>query len=230
MTQERRSTARAGVLRARPRSGGPKGGAAPGVHLLNLASGRDGLVYVPRRYDAVRPAPLLVLFHGAGGQATRLVDRFVETAEAPGYLILSPESRGRTWDVILGGYGPDAAFLDSALSRVFERYAVDPARIAAAGFSDGASYALSIGLDNGGLFSDVLAFSPGYMAPSRPEGTPRLFISHGVRDPVLPIDACSRRLAPKLKAAGYDLDYREFDGGHLLPPEMATAAVARFLN
>ena len=51
----------------------------------------------------------------------------------------------------------------------------------------------------------------------------------GVHDRVLPIDACSRRLEPKLRQAGYDLDYREFDGGHEVPPEMVTAAVARFL-
>jgi phospholipase/carboxylesterase len=99
-----------------------------------------------------------------------------------------------------------------------------------AGFSDGASYALSIGIMNGALFSDILAFSPGFMAPTRQADAPRVFISHGIHDGVLPIDACSRRLAPKLRDAGYDLDYREFDGGHEVPPEMVTAAVARFLR
>jgi len=99
-----------------------------------------------------------------------------------------------------------------------------------AGFSDGASYALSLGLINGDLFSDILAFSPGFMAPTEQADAPRVFISHGLRDGVLPIDACSRSLARKLRQAGYDLDYREFDGGHAVPPEMVTAAVARFLN
>jgi phospholipase/carboxylesterase len=230
MTKQQSPTAQAGVLHARPRSGAKTDDGARGVQALGLASGRDGLLYVPKRYDPAKPAPLLVLLHGAGGQATHLVDPFVETAEARGYLILAPESRGRTWDVILGGYGPDVAFIDRTLGHVFERYAVDPKRIAAAGFSDGASYALSLGISNGDLFTDILAFSPGFMAPSRQAGTPRLFISHGVHDGVLPIDACSRRLAPKLRAAGYDLDYREFDGGHMVSPEMVTGAVARFLN
>jgi phospholipase/carboxylesterase len=158
-----------------------------------------------------------------------MFDPFLETAAARGYLILAPDSRRQTWDVILGGYGADVAFLDQALVQTFERQAVDPGRIAVAGFSDGASYALSIGIINGELFSDILAFSPGFMAPMSEAGSPRVFISHGVRDGVLPIDACSRRLAPKLREAGYDLDYREFDGGHEVPPEMVTAAVARFL-
>ena len=225
----RSQSPRAGVLHARPQSSVGDGG-AHGAQALGLASGRDGLLYAPKRNDAAQPAPLLVLLHGAGGQATQLVDRFAESAEARGYLILAPESRGRTWDVILGGYGPDVAFIDRALGQVFERYAVDPKRIAIAGFSDGASYALSLGIANGDLFSDILAFSPDFMAPSRQAGEPRVFVSHGVHDGVLPIDACARPLAAKLKAGGYDLDYREFDGGHAVPPEMVTAAVARFLN
>jgi predicted esterase len=86
-------------------------------------------------------------------------------------------------------------------------YAIDPARVAIGGFSDGASYALSLGLTNGDLFSHVLAFSPGFMAPAGQEGSPRIFVSHGTRDAVLPIDRCSRRIVPTLRRAGYDVAY-----------------------
>lgn len=226
---ESRPMDKAGILAARP-SPGPKGPAPGfGVQVLGLGGERDGLLYVPKTYDPAQPAPLVILLHGAGGRGTQLVEPFTETAEARGYLILSPDSRGRTWDVILGGYGADAAFMDRALAQVFDAYAVDPGRIALAGFSDGASYALSLGLINGALFSDILAFSPGFAAPSRTEDRPRVFIAHGVEDRVLPIDACSRRLVPALKREGFDVAYREFDGGHVVPPEMVTAAVARFL-
>jgi len=122
------------------------------------------------------------------------------------------------------------AFIDRALQKVFQQYPIDPDRLAVAGFSDGASYALSLGLTNGTLFNDVLAFSPGFMAPTRQADTPRIFVSHGVHDEVLPIDPCSRRLVPLLKRAGYPVDYREFDGGHAVPAEMVELAVARFLG
>jgi phospholipase/carboxylesterase len=145
-------------------------------------------------------------------------------------ILLSPASRGRTWDVILGGYGPDVEFIDRALAAAFERCAVDPARLAAAGFSDGASYALSIGITNGDLFQDVIAFSPGFMAPAGQRGRPRIFISHGTQDTVLPIDQTSRRIVPQLERAGYEVRYREFDGGHGVPPEIALDAVAWFLS
>ncbi len=140
-------------------------------------------------------------------------------------LLLAPESRGRTWDVILGGYGSDVAFLDSALAAVVARCPVDTTRLAVGGFSDGASYALSLGLANGDVFGAVLAFSPGFMAPLESRGRPRVFVAHGVQDRVLPIDRCSRRLVPVLRRAGYDLSYREFDGGHGMPAGVVAEAV-----
>lgn len=224
------SGAAKGILAARPPATPPRGGQGPGTHALHLGPGRDALLYVPRSHDPRRAAPLVVLLHGAGGRAPDLVPHLAATAEARAVLILAPQARGRTWDVIMGGYGADVADLDLALARVFGEHAIRPDRIAIAGFSDGASYALSLGLANGTLFSDVLAFSPGFAAPGRVEGAPRVFICHGMRDAVLPIDACSRPLARKLREAGYDLDYREFDGGHAVPAEMVVAAMARFLN
>ena len=128
--------------------------------------------------------------------------------------------------MILGAYWPDVAFLDEALRALFARRRVDPRRVALAGFSDGASYALSLALGNGDLFTHVLAFSPGFAAPPEPVGRPRVFVSHGVADEVLPIGPCSRRLVPRLRAAGYEVRYREFPGGHSVPPELASEAVA----
>jgi phospholipase/carboxylesterase len=101
-------------------------------------------------------------------------------------------------------------------------------RLAIGGFSDGASYALSLGITNADLFTHVIAFSPGFMAPAGYTGSPRLFISHGMRDGVLPIDRCSRRIVPELERCGYDMLYREFDGRHTILPEIASVAVGWF--
>lgn len=122
------------------------------------------------------------------------------------------------------------AHLDRALDHVFTRYAVDPTRLAIGGFSDGASYALSLGVANGDLFSHVLAFSPGFMAPLERRGSPRFFVSHGTRDQTLPIEACSRRLVPILKQSGYKVRYQEFDGPHTVPPDIAEEALGWFLE
>jgi phospholipase/carboxylesterase len=191
---------------------------------------RGALLWVPLKYHPARPAPLVLLLHGAGGDAKGILPILQDAANLWGALVLAPKSRSGTWDVLRGGYGPDVAGIDAALAEVFERFEVDARRVAAAGFSDGASYALSLGLTNGDLFSDILAFSPGFAAPGRAVGRPRIFISHGEDDRVLPIDRCSRALAPRLRRAGYDLDDREFEGGHVVPPDMASAAMRRFLG
>lgn len=221
-----------GRLRARPqevpRPGGPALG--PGLHHLGLGGERDGLLLVPEGLDPGRPAPLVVLLHGAGGMAGQVMPLLGEAARRHGLVVLAPDSRGRTWDVILGGYGPDVAFLDRALARVFEAAAIRPDRVAVGGFSDGASYALCLGLANGDLFGHVLAFSPGFAAPGAVHGRPRLFISHGDRDDVLPVERCGRRLARELGRGGYDVEYREFAGGHVVPPDLVEAALARFLS
>lgn len=213
-------------LRARP--GRPKEAAEPGLHELGLGQERDGFVYIPKGYRPDRPAPLAVMLHGAGGSARPALGPFRDLADDAGLVLLAIDSRRQTWDVIQGGYGPDVAFLDRALDLTFARCAIDPKRIAAEGFSDGASYALSIGITNGDLFSHVIAFSPGFMAPREQWGKPEIYVSHGTKDQVLPIDSCSRRLVPRLQRAGYGVKYREFDGPHTVPDDVAREAVEWF--
>ncbi len=221
------ASAGSGRLRSRLPHGNVPPGGKPGLHHLGLDDRRDALLLVPSGYREDRPAPFLLMLHGAGGRAESGLAPLRFLADSAGLLLAVP-SRGRTWDILLDRFGPDITFIGRALAAVFSRYAVDRKRLGAAGFSDGASYALSIGLTNGDLFTHVLAFSPGFMAPEEPQGQPRVYVSHGTRDTVLPIDRCSRRIVPRLKQAGYAVDYREFEGGHRVPPEIARGAVAWF--
>jgi phospholipase/carboxylesterase len=211
-------------LSARPAATTTQEAFAPGTHALGLGDRRDALLVVPP--SAAPGAPLVLGLHGAGGTGRQMEQLLAAEAARRGLLVLAPDSRGTTWDVIRGGYGPDVAFLNQALSAVLARFAVGP--LAVSGFSDGASYALSIGLANGDLFGHVLAWSPGFMAPPELAGRPRVFVSHGTDDRVLPIDRCSRRLVPVLRADGYAVRYDEFDGGHVVPPGVLAASLDWF--
>ena len=216
-----------GRLTARP--GTPTAQERTRFRRLGLGDDRDGLLYVGAAYTPEQPAPLVVLLHGAGGSAEGALALLRDLAVDAGLIVLAPDSRAATWDVIVDEYGPDIAFLDRALAQVFGDFNVDPARLAIGGFSDGASYGLSVGLMNGDRFSHLLIFSPGFSAPASRIGTPRIFVSHGTRDDILPIDTCSRVIVPQLRRAGYDVTYREFDGPHSVPDEIRSAALAWFL-
>ncbi|HEY9734646.1 MAG TPA: hypothetical protein V6D06_00135 [Trichocoleus sp.] len=220
----KRRQQQAGQLVSRPAA--PTAPAAPsGLHSLGLESSRDGLIYVPKSYQAGSLVPLVLMLHGAGGDAEGALRILEGLAETYGLLLLAVESSGRTWDVIISDYGPDIDRIDRALAETFSRYGVNPAQLAIAGFSDGASYALSVGLTNGDLFSHIIAFSPGFMAPASQQGMPQIFVSHGTQDTVLPIDRCSRRIVPQLQQAGYNTRYREFEGGHTVPTDISRAAM-----
>jgi phospholipase/carboxylesterase len=212
-------------LKARP--GKPSKSVKKRLHSLGLTQGKDGVLSVPRGYKPDNPVPLIVLLHGAGGRSG-YYDKFFDLAIGDGIAVMAPDSRGPTWDVILGGFGPDVAFLDRALAHTFERVAVDPRRIALAGFSDGASYALSVGLANGDLFSHVLAFSPGFMKVPERVGKPPAYVTHGDRDEVLPVTNSRDRIVPQLKQWGHEVIYKEFDGGHTASPEMIRDAFRWF--
>jgi phospholipase/carboxylesterase len=150
-----------------------------------------------------------------------MLRRLGSAADTAGIAVLSPDSRDpRTWDGIRGDLGPDVTFLNRALERVFEMADIDPARISVGGFSDGATYALTLALINGDLFSRVVAWSPGFYVDDEVHGKPRFYVSHGRSDEILPIDRCSRVIVPRLQRRGYDVTYKEFDGGHAMPPDV----------
>jgi phospholipase/carboxylesterase len=202
----------------------------PGRNRLGIAEERDAILYVPAGLDTSRAVPLLVMFHGAGGFPEKVLPFLEEHAEQKKFLILAPHSMFPTWDLVIGGNGPDLERLNKALTEVASRYLIDRNHLAFTGFSDGASYALSIGITNGDIASHVIAFSGGFMSIFMQEGTPQVFIAHGLVDEQLPIETSGRANATKLKAAGYDVNYVEFDGKHAIQPPIVSLAIDFFLK
>jgi phospholipase/carboxylesterase len=211
------------------RPGSPTVTPLRGLTQLGLGVGRDGLLYVPESYSPDTPAPLFLALHGAGGSGASWAS-YPARAEARGMVLLAPDSRSGTWDLAIGDFGPDVEFLDRALRYTFQTCRIDPARVALGGFSDGASYALSLGVSNGDLFSHLVAYSPGFYEPSDPiVGKPRVYVSHGTWDDVLPVTISRDDIVPGFRGAGYDVTYREFEGYHEVPAEISESALDWFL-
>jgi len=205
--------------------------AAPiGVTQVGLEDGRDALLYVPTSYQPDSSMPLLITLHGAGGEAADWVN-YYDRCEARGIIMLAVDSRDSTWDRARGVFGPDVWFIDAALAWTFERCFIDPTQIAMAGFSDGASYALSLGVSNGDLLTHLIAFSPGFLAPTDPiVGSPKVFVSHGTEDPILSVGGTRDGIVPSLQGDGYDVTYEEFAGGHSVPRSVGDQALDWFLG
>lgn len=200
--------------------------AEPHYQELGLgANDRDGIVYVPD--SAGHAAPLMLLFHGFGGTGRREIAAVRAQAERHGVIVVAPDSRGQSWDIIVSGrFGPDVEFVDKLMTVVPERYDVDPTRFAVSGISDGASYALCVGPRND---CTTIAFSPGFAFPGEGDARPRIFMSHGTRDAILPFEH-TQRIAGNFTRQGYPLNFHVFDGGHTVPPDVADAAFQWWLG
>ena len=124
-----------------------------GESMLGIGSAtKDGILYIPEGALEAGPLPLVVALHGATGDADNWKGWY-SLADSMGFALLAIDSRDYTWDRIQGGFGADVTFLDLALAHVFDRVSIDPTRITLAGFSDGASYALSLGVSPAALLS-----------------------------------------------------------------------------
>ena len=218
VTGDGRITAKPGVAPTTP--------IAPGIHDL-VVTGSDQFCWmiVPTGYDHSRAWPLALFFRGAITPARNYMDNFQPIADDLGLIILAPEATGRTWDLVLGGFGPDVDFIDRALHTAFRTVHVDITRIGTSGFSDGASYSLSLGLTNGDYFTHIAAYSPGFIRTAAQRGHPGFFITHGNMDQVLPVES-SRYIVEQLRSADYEVEYREFDGPHAVSLSLARESYA----
>jgi phospholipase/carboxylesterase len=187
------------------------------------AAGPGSLLFVPPSYRPGRPAPFALTLHGCCGEARSGLNLWFQQARDAGVILLAPDGGG-AW-----GFGDTAERIDRGLQEVFVRYAVDPDHVAVVGFSAGASFALSLGLINGDLFTHVVSHSPGGYIAGEATGEPEVFVIHGVDDQTIPIEV-SRDLVPELKREGYRVRYEEYPAGHRPQPGLMAEAVAWFLR
>jgi predicted esterase len=196
----------------------------PGMQRL----GEDAYFYRPAD-GANGPRPLLVLLHGAGMSGSDFIEGARAEADRCGCLLLSIQSKGLTWDTIrlvrraaIDGtgdvyrlFGADTNRIEAALSVALRAGDADARSVLLVGFSDGASYALSLGLANQSTFRGVIAIAPGFYVEPPPSGPKqRLFIAHSPTDQVLPFSRTRDDIVAPLKRAGFNPRFRSFEGGH----------------
>ena len=208
----------------------PEGGGrcAPGEYGLHLGNGRSARLRITPGSNT-RPRGLILVFHGAGGSPSEGLFVFREAWDEPGLVLVAPRALGTTWSA-LQGTDRDLETVNRALAETWDRCRIERRRVAVGGFSDGATHALAIGLQNGGIFRSVMALSPGGLRAVAHRGKPRVFIAHGTGDEVLPYTRSRRSIVAGLRGAGYNVTFRSFAGGHEVPTGISRAAVGWYLR
>ena len=208
----------------------PAGDIPYGETRLGLADAddeRDGVLYVPKSYKDGEPMSLLTMLHGLSGGATSSRSMY-PLAEEFGVIILAPESRKLGWGKDAPGFDKDSVYIVNAMRYVNRTLYMDPAHVAIGGISDGATYALTMGLVYGDSFSHIMVFSEGIPNPLRKQGKPKIFIGHGTQDTQMPIFPTTRRFVSEYKPQGYDVTVREWVGGHGAPAPVVREAFEWF--
>ena len=157
------------------------------MHAQNDRKSRGGFsLYVPEYYDDTRSWPLVVILHGGSGHGADFLWAWLREARTRGFIVLAPTARGGTWSLM--DQDIDGPPIQKMIDYVSEHWRVDPDHVLLTGMSDGATYSLLVGLQDGMPFTDYAPIS-GVLHPlnaingnmDRAKGR-RIYLVHGALD------------------------------------------------
>jgi phospholipase/carboxylesterase len=195
----------------------------PPTGFVHVERGPHGAVLLtPEEVEAGRLYPLVTVLHGAGRQDEMLVRACKGEPDARQTFFLVPRSLHPTWDLIACDERPDLDFLEWAWDLIYRRYPIDPDRQALLGYSDGASYALSVGLSNPHVFRAVMGWAAGFLALDtrhhrQGERTPAILLEYGTHDELFPFEQVALPMKENLERLGYAVEFRTDRGGRHWP-------------
>ncbi|NLF71249.1 MAG: prolyl oligopeptidase family serine peptidase [Candidatus Anammoximicrobium sp.] len=185
----------------------------PGDHhraLQVAGQSRSYLAHVPPEYDAAKPTPVVLIFHGAGMNATRMRDfsSLNGKADEAGFVAVYPNgtgtgpfltfnSGGVEWGLIKQ-QPDDVAFVAKLLDDLATVVNVDANRVYATGMSNGGMMCYRLAAE---LSDRIAAVAPVAGTMAETEAKPKRPVSvlhfHGTDDRLVPYGGLDRRV-PKL--------------------------------
>ena len=160
--------------------------------------------------------PLIIALHGGTGHGRDTLWHWLTSARSNDMSVMAPTSIDDTWSLFQVELD-----LHAILENLTEltNTIPEPSAILLAGMSDGATYALQLGLKRPDLFPNVAAFSgmldPSLLAePPSPSNNQHIYWLHGHRDTMFPFELANESVAA-LKTKGLDVVLDEQAGlGH----------------
>ncbi|MCB9914942.1 MAG: hypothetical protein H6828_07305 [Planctomycetes bacterium] len=108
---------------------------------------------VPEAYDPAHPAPLLLAFHGTGGDGAQMIDLWRGVAPALGVLVVAPSETGKNAGYEFSERERQAALAALRWARL--EFNVDEERVFATGVSRGGHLAWDLALRHPGLLAGL---------------------------------------------------------------------------
>jgi polyhydroxybutyrate depolymerase len=156
--------------------------------------GRSFVLHIPD--GLLAPAPLVVALHAHSQEpkAIRAYSRLEALADEQGFVVAFPEGASGSWNAGLccvpgsRDQVDDLAYLDEVIALARTRTAIDPARIALTGGSNGAMMALRYACERPEVVASVAVVAGPLIAPCTPELPVPVLVLHGAKDKVVPLD------------------------------------------
>ena len=165
---------------------------------------RSYILHVPSEVRPGKPLPVVVMLHGAGGDAerARLASGFDDYADADGFIVVYPN--GTQAAAVPGEYSwnagaccgapqrtgiDDVAFISAVLDEVAAQHPVDASRVYLTGFSNGGMLTYRLSCELGERFAGVAIVGGALNLTVCDAPSPMsVLIVHGTADHTVPYD------------------------------------------
>lgn len=174
----------------------PKGARAAEIFIDGVR--RTYRLFVPPGIAAAGKVPLVLVFHGGGGDGRSMegLTKFSDLAQQQGFIVAYPEGIDHHWndgrvDVqVQSSRVDDLAFIRALITEIRRLYPIDPQRIFATGMSNGAIFAHYLAANNAELIAAIAPVAGGIADPFHKRFNPKapvsVLIMQGTTDPLMP--------------------------------------------
>ncbi len=152
-------------------------------------------LHVPSSYNSKKPIPLVLAFHGVGGNGKEMAKMtgLSQLAEQSGFIVVYPDAIRNHWDARRSNQPEttnDVGFISALIDDLGQRYTLDPRRIYVTGFSNGGTFAHRLACELSNKITAIAAISA-----TMPENVSRtcqpvkpisVLLMHGTNDAIIP--------------------------------------------
>jgi polyhydroxybutyrate depolymerase len=156
---------------------------------------REYIVYAPTHFDADQKHPLILAFHGGGGNAKQTMGHygFNAVADTAGFLVVYPNGIKKGWNDgrnLKKHTHDDIAFIRQLIQQLKRDYSIDESRIFSTGISNGGFFSFALALrmpDQIKAIAPVCAtISMNLYKEYQPANPVSLLLINGTDDPLVP--------------------------------------------